>query len=125
LAREVKDAATQGKNTLHMAKAKHSEHVTQLRLKVKCVKILSKEAQEEAEKEARERFKVAVSKLERDKDALREHGKSKRACFKVALQEHEAKHAALELKSSELELAVQKMARVMASKVMAMEVLEE
>jgi hypothetical protein len=99
--------------------------VTQLRLKVKCVKKLSKEAQDEAEKEARERFKVAVSKLERDKDALREHGRSKRAGFKVELQEHEAKHAALELKSSELQLAAQKTARVTASKVMAMEVLED
>ena len=45
LGRELKDAATHGKNSLRIAKSKHSEQMTQLRLKVKSVKKLSKEAQ--------------------------------------------------------------------------------
>jgi hypothetical protein len=69
LAQEVKDAAQESQQALNTAKAKHREHVTQLRLKVKSVKKLTKEVQEKAEKDARQRFKEAVSKLERDKDA--------------------------------------------------------
>ena len=72
---------------------------------MKCVKKLSKEAQDEAEKETRERFKVAVSKLERDKDALREHGRIARAAFKVAVREHEDKHAELAAQNSDLLVA--------------------
>ena len=64
LAQEGKDAAQEAKHAMNMAKAKHREHVTQLRLKVKSVKKLEKETQEIAEKEARQRFKEAVTKLE-------------------------------------------------------------
>ncbi len=52
MAQEVKDAAQESKQALNTAKAKHREHVTQLRLKVKSIKKLTKEAQEKAGKEA-------------------------------------------------------------------------
>jgi hypothetical protein len=67
LAQEGKDAVQESKHAMNTAKAKHREHVTQLRLKVKSVKKLGKETQEIAEKEARQRLKEAVTKLEQDK----------------------------------------------------------
>jgi hypothetical protein len=64
--------------------------------------------------------------LKRDKDALREHGRMQRTGFKEALvHKYEAKEAALELKGSELQLGAQKTARVMASKQLVIESLEE
>lgn len=125
LVQAVKEAAQESKQSMNTAKAKHRQHVTQLRVKVKSVKKLAKEMQEAEEKAARQRLKEVVTKLEEDKDALREHARKQRTGFKAALHKHEAKEAALELKGIELRMGAQKTARVMATKELVIESLEE
>jgi hypothetical protein len=125
LVQAVKEAAQESKQAMNTAKAKYREHVTQLRVKVKSVKKLAKEMQEVEEKAARQRLKEVVTKLKDDKDALREHARKQRTGFKEALHKHEARASALEFKGIELQMGAQKTARVMATKQLVIESLEE
>ena len=108
---EVQGITKASQVAVRKVKDKHKDNLLQMALKVKSMKKLSQtEARATTKKHNDE-----VTKIERQKMALRKHAAQQRTQFKDRMREVEAKHVALELQCSASQVATNKLTRELSA----------